>query len=77
MSIEAINEQLLRAIGVGVALIELDKYTVQFRNDTFNEWFGDNDTATTLPDFFPSLDVTSWRGRCRKAVGTRLKPRSN
>lgn len=57
MSIEAINEQLLRAIGVGVALIELDRHTVQFRNDTFNEWFGENDSASTLKDFFPSLDV--------------------
>lgn len=57
MSIEAINEQLLRAIGVGVALIDLDTHKVHFRNDTFNEWFGDNETAVTLSDFFPSLDV--------------------
>ena len=53
MSIEAINEQLLRAIGVGVALIELDKYTVQFRNDTFNEWFGENEDAGTAARFLP------------------------
>ena len=57
MSIEAINEQLLRAIGVGVALISLDKLTVHFRNDTFNEWFGENETGASLTDFFPTLDT--------------------
>ncbi|MFD1157112.1 adenylate/guanylate cyclase domain-containing protein [Roseovarius aestuarii] len=57
MSIEAINEQLLRAIGVGVALIALDTYAVRYRNDTFNEWFGENEGASTVPDFFPSLDL--------------------
>ena len=57
MSIEAINEQLLRAIGVGVALIDLRTHKLQFRNDTFNEWFGTNENAETLPDFFPSLEM--------------------
>ena len=61
MSIEAINEQLLRAIGVGVALIALDSLAVQFRNDTFNEWFGENEDAGTLPDFFPELDTDELR----------------
>ncbi len=59
MSIEAINEQLLRAIGVGVALIELETQLVQFRNDTFDEWFGDNENARTLTDFFPELDLNA------------------
>lgn len=56
MSIEAINEQLLRAIGVGVALIDLNTLALQFRNDTFDEWFGDNDPAARLTDLFPELD---------------------
>jgi class 3 adenylate cyclase len=38
--IEAINEQLLRAIGVGVALIDIDSGALRFANDTFTEWFG-------------------------------------
>ncbi|WP_120501769.1 adenylate/guanylate cyclase domain-containing protein [Roseovarius sp. EL26] len=59
MSIEAINEQLLRAIGVGVALINLETMTLHFRNDTFNEWFGDNDPTAKLNDLFPALDVTA------------------
>ncbi|SLN14112.1 Adenylate cyclase [Roseovarius albus] len=57
MSIEAINEQLLRAIGVGVALIDLDDMTLHFRNDTFNEWFGENDANAKLGDLFPALDI--------------------
>ena len=39
--IEAINEQLLRAIGVGVALVDAETARVRFANDTFTEWFGD------------------------------------
>lgn len=38
--IEAINEQLLRAIGVGVALVDMKSGEVRFANDTYVEWFG-------------------------------------
>ena len=57
MTIEAINEQLLRAIGVGVAL--LDRQTLQFgfRNDTFDEWFSGDAQPTQLQQLFPDLDV--------------------
>ncbi|WP_299891515.1 adenylate/guanylate cyclase domain-containing protein [uncultured Ruegeria sp.] len=59
MTIEAINEQLLRAIGVGVAL--LDRQTLQFgfRNDTFDEWFGGDAQQTQLQQLFPDLDVNA------------------
>ena len=56
MSIEAINEQLLRAMGVGVALVDMKSLTLPFRNDTFIEWFGEADPAARLGDLFPSLD---------------------
>ncbi|KIC46000.1 adenylate cyclase [Ruegeria sp. ANG-S4] len=57
MTIEAINEQLLRAIGVGVAL--LDRQTLQFgfRNDTFDEWFSGDNESDHLQQLFPDLDV--------------------
>ncbi|MEP1200286.1 adenylate/guanylate cyclase domain-containing protein [Tateyamaria sp.] len=57
MTIEAINEQLLRAIGVGVAL--LDRKTLQFgfRNDTFEDWFSGENRPTELRQLFPDLDV--------------------
>ncbi|MEM6578504.1 MAG: adenylate/guanylate cyclase domain-containing protein [Pseudomonadota bacterium] len=58
MSIEAINEQLLRAIGVGVALVDLKTLVIQFRNDTFDEWFGRVDGHVKLDALFPDLDLT-------------------
>ena len=57
MSIEAINEQLLRAIGVGVALAEIRTGTVRFANDTFREWFGEAANGTTLAEIMPDLDL--------------------
>lgn len=59
MTIEAINEQLLRAIGVGVAL--LDRHTLKFgfRNDTFDDWFKGDSQPTHLQHLFPELDVNA------------------
>jgi adenylate cyclase len=58
MSIEAINEQLLRAIGVGVALVDLETLKIRFRNDTFAGWFGTADQSAKLAELFPALDIT-------------------
>ena len=57
MSIEAINEQLLRAIGVGVALFDMKSRELRFANDTFVEWFGAPDQAARLGELFPDLDL--------------------
>ena len=67
MSIEAINEQLLRAIGVGVAL--LDRHTMRFGfyNDTFEEWFGSEATPEKLVDLFPDLDVDELENSLKEA----------
>jgi len=54
--IEAINEQLLRAIGVGVALLDLDTLRVRFHNDTFKEWFGEIEIGLPFQDLFADLD---------------------
>ena len=61
MSIEAINEQLLRAIGVGVALLDLGELKFRFHNDTFAEWFGTADPGRPLSDLFPHLDLAVLR----------------
>ncbi|MEM8629734.1 MAG: adenylate/guanylate cyclase domain-containing protein [Pseudomonadota bacterium] len=61
MSIEAINEQLLRAIGVGVALVDLDTFAILFRNDTFSEWFGE-ESGAQLGELFPQIDVAAIAG---------------
>ncbi|MGC9369666.1 MAG: adenylate/guanylate cyclase domain-containing protein [Paracoccaceae bacterium] len=56
MSIEAINEQLLRAIGVGVALLDLERLQVRFYNDTFREWFGEIEIGQHLTELFAGID---------------------
>lgn len=56
MSIEAINEQLLRAIGVGVALLDRRSLQFRFRNDTFEEWFSDKIETGALTDVFGDLN---------------------
>lgn len=61
MSIEAINEQLLRAIGVGVALLDLDGLQLRFHNDTFAEWFGEIDRGLHLGELFPDFDIAALR----------------
>jgi adenylate cyclase len=61
MSIEAINEQLLKAIGVGVALLDFDRLRFGFHNDTFAEWFGAPDGEAGISDLFPSLDTNALR----------------
>lgn len=59
MSIEAINEQLLRAIGVGVALLNRSNLSFHFHNDTFEEWFGTQVGVAALPEVFEGLDVAA------------------
>lgn len=59
MSIAAINEQLLRAIGVGVALVELSTLRLRFHNDTFAEWFGTPEPGARLGDLFRDLDTAA------------------
>lgn len=61
MSIEAINEQLLRAIGVGVALLDMEDLTFRFHNDTFAEWFGEPEPGARLTDLFAALDGDALR----------------
>lgn len=82
MSIEAINEQLLRAIGVGVALVRLGTMTLSFRNDTFVEWFGEAEGEVRLGDVFPTLDAEALRaglkqdGRFTGEISFKLRRRT-
>lgn len=61
MSIESINEQLLRAIGVGVALLDIEDLRFRFHNDTFVEWFGEPESSWQISDLFPALDIPALR----------------
>lgn len=56
MSIEAINEQLLRAIGAGVALLSPDNLTIRFQNEAFGQWFEGAAVGQPLQEAMPDLD---------------------
>jgi len=57
MSIEAINEQLLRAVGVGIAVFSYKDRTLQFYNEVFETWFGDEKMGGNLSEVFPTLEL--------------------
>jgi class 3 adenylate cyclase len=82
MSIEAINEQLLRAIGVGVALLDLEALRFRFTNDTFREWFGETEPGQHLADLFPDFDTPALKaaldtdGRFTSETTFRLRRRT-
>lgn len=56
MSIAAFNEQLLRAIGVGVALLAPDDMVIRFQNEAFGEWFDGAAVGKRLSEAMPDLD---------------------
>lgn len=57
MSIAAINEQLLRSIGVGIALLKASDLSFLFCNPAFADWFGQPDAETTLVDVIEDLEA--------------------
>jgi class 3 adenylate cyclase len=61
MSIAAINEQLLRAIGVGIAIVGEEELDFRFTNDKFSAWFGTPAIGATLSTAFPNINVDALR----------------
>ncbi|MGE3651225.1 MAG: PAS domain-containing protein, partial [Reyranellaceae bacterium] len=61
MSIEAINERLLRSIGVGIAIVDPDALQVLFCNEKFGEWFGTAESGATLEALLPGIDGSALR----------------
>lgn len=57
MSITAINEQLLRAIGVGIAIVRCEDLQFLFTNEPFSEWFGKPPPGSSLPEILPDIDM--------------------
>jgi class 3 adenylate cyclase len=79
MSIAAINEQLLRAIGVGIAIIGEETLDFRFNNEKFTEWFGTPEDGAALPEVFPDIDINLLRadleaGRAH-AIEIKVKPK--
>lgn len=63
MSIAAINEQLLRTIGVGIAIVRSSDQRILFHNPSFAEWFGEPADTALLADVLPGLDLSEMRQR--------------
>lgn len=61
MSIAAINEHLLRAVGVGIALFDTNDLKLSFRNEVFASWFESSDEGAVLTTIFPDLDFAAMR----------------
>ena len=61
MSIAAINEQLLRAVGVGIALFDGAGMRLLFSNKVFQDWFEGAESGTALADLFPELEIETMR----------------
>ena len=79
MTISAINEQLLRAIGVGIAIVGEDTLDFRFHNEKLAEWFGEPAADATLLTVFPDIDIETLRadldtGRSH-AVELKIKPK--
>jgi class 3 adenylate cyclase len=55
MSIEAINERLLKSIGVGVAILRFSDLKFFFVNPAFEQWFGAPETSETISAIIEEL----------------------
>jgi adenylate cyclase len=79
VSISAINEQLLRAIGVGIALVGEEALDFRFHNEKFAEWFGAPEAGATLAKAFPDIDLGALKGDLEAgrshAVEIHVKPK--
>ena len=82
MSITAINQQLLRAIGVGIAVIRSGDLQFLFHNEPFCEWFGRPEQDATLATLLPEIDMERLRasiaenGRFTGEVSVKIKRRT-
>ena len=59
MALTTINEQLLKSIGVGIAILRYKDLEFVFHNAAFTEWFGDPKTSETVRDTIASLRDTT------------------
>ena len=62
-SIAAINEQLLRSVGVGLAIVRFSDLRFYYFNKAFGDWFGDPNSSETVSEI-----VEGWREEARTAL---------
>lgn len=59
MALEAINQQLLRAVGVGIALFTGRELSMSFQNDVFESWFDSATPDMALTEVMPQIDLAA------------------
>lgn len=59
MTIEALNEQLLRSVAVGIALFDQHTLNLEFSNEVFQSWFEVATPGSRLTEIFPDIDTES------------------
>ena len=63
MSLEALNEQLLRSVAVGIALFDEQSLKLEFSNEVFQGWFEVTTPDSLLVDIFPDIDTEALSAR--------------
>jgi PAS domain-containing protein len=81
VALSTINEQLLKSIGVGIAILRYRDLEFLFHNEAFAEWFGDprsSETVATLMEDLrtPVLDAFKAGGRYTGEVHIKPKRRT-
>jgi class 3 adenylate cyclase len=82
MALEAINEQLLRAVGVGIALFDAETLALTFHNAVFASWIEEAAPDVPLAQVLPQLDLAALqealagRGRYSAEISLRKKRRT-
>lgn len=78
IAISTINENLLRSLGVGIAIIKLADLSVCFQNEAFAEWFGTLEStkpAQNIKDIVHDQAVRALTEKGRYSSEVRIKPR--
>ncbi len=78
LALTTINEQLLKSIGVGIAILRFKDAKFVFHNAAFTEWFGDPTTSDTVKEAMETLRdqaLDSFRETGRFQGEIQIKPR--
>lgn len=59
IGLNTINEQLLKSIGVGIAILRFSDLKFFFHNAAFADWFGDPDTSPIVQETIAKLRETA------------------
>lgn len=66
MSVEAIKDRLLSAVGVGIALADADTGEIVYANSSFKAWFKISEPRQPLSNAIPDLDLAAISAKLRE-----------